>query len=285
MLSDPQKRSLYDKFGSDGLKNIGPRNGDVSGATDIARELFKGFGFGGGFGGGFRGFSSMPLVFHLELSLEDLFKGRSLEIPISNTRIKLEISPGMYEGMEIRVRGKAMDENGFPRDLVFRIKEASHPYFLRRNADLLMEMNISISDSLFGFQRSLRLLDGEEIVIRSIANETIQPDAIYCLEGKGMPLYDQPTRGRLFVKTKLILPQKLNLQSDSAKQLKKLLKEAINGDTMSSTSPDKSEIEEESADGSITLSHANLQSFGEFGLEEDGVDDDDINAFARYFFR
>ena len=92
VLSDENKRHLYDRGGFDGLKN----SGFAGGAADMG-DIFSQFGdifsdlFGGGFGGGF-GFGGArgprPTVgadirYDLEITLEEAFVGltRQIEVP------------------------------------------------------------------------------------------------------------------------------------------------------------------------------------------------------------
>eukprot|EP00835_Amoeboradix_gromovi_P006952 NODE_957_length_2769_cov_0.263670.p1 type:complete len:325 gc:universal NODE_957_length_2769_cov_0.263670:255-1229(+) len=61
ILSDPEKRKVYDKFGIDGLKNNGGGFQGFHNAEDIFSSVFGQFGMGGmpgGMGGGFQSFHS-----------------------------------------------------------------------------------------------------------------------------------------------------------------------------------------------------------------------------------
>jgi DnaJ family protein A protein 2 len=87
VLSDPNKRQTYDQFGKEGAKaNINPD------------DIFNSF-FGGGFKGGFnfgtpnnhfarkRVNKSAPVMHQVNLTLEDLFKGRVIRLKITRKRI------------------------------------------------------------------------------------------------------------------------------------------------------------------------------------------------------
>ena len=84
---DPNKKAIYDKYGLAGLKDgsMGGGGGRNGSPADFARDFFRGFG----------GFN-MPLVFQLDLSLEDFYNGREFHIPLDQSQqIKVVIEPGM----------------------------------------------------------------------------------------------------------------------------------------------------------------------------------------------
>src|SRR3990167_1581149 len=78
VLSDPEKRKLYDAYGEEGIKQGG---GGFSDASSIFEQFFGGGGFGGfgGFGGGGGGRrgpqKGEPIEFALPVSLKDMYTG------------------------------------------------------------------------------------------------------------------------------------------------------------------------------------------------------------------
>jgi DnaJ-class molecular chaperone len=98
-LSDPQKRQRYDQFGIIDGENDSPGSGGMSGGFnpfDIFQNMFGGGGFpGGGFpGGGFPGMNNQQQTRSLKspdkkvtinLSLSDVYKGKSVPIDFSKT--------------------------------------------------------------------------------------------------------------------------------------------------------------------------------------------------------
>lgn len=81
ILSDAQKRQLYDQFGEEGLSGDGGMGGPGMSPEDLFSHLFGGGGgmFGGGSGGGRR--SNGPrrgkdMAHALKVSLEDLYRGK-----------------------------------------------------------------------------------------------------------------------------------------------------------------------------------------------------------------
>lgn len=92
VLSDPQKRAAYDRFGHEGLQGMNAAGGGAGFADvhDIFNEVF-GQAFGDMFGGG-RTRSSGPargqdLRYDLEISLEQAYAGADVEIRVPSSHV------------------------------------------------------------------------------------------------------------------------------------------------------------------------------------------------------
>jgi len=88
VLSDANKRELYNKYGKEGLKEGGFHAGA---ASDIFERFFGGGMFGGMFGGGGGGRrgpqQGEDLVHPLNVSLEDLYNGKSVKLSVTRNVI------------------------------------------------------------------------------------------------------------------------------------------------------------------------------------------------------
>lgn len=82
VLSNPEKRQMYDNFGEAGLNGEGGMG--AGGAEDLFANLFGGGGFFGGMGGGrSRGpRKTEDMGFNLQVSLEELYRGKSAKIAV-----------------------------------------------------------------------------------------------------------------------------------------------------------------------------------------------------------
>ncbi|KAH8547730.1 hypothetical protein BGW37DRAFT_509202 [Umbelopsis sp. PMI_123] len=83
VLSDSQKRDIYDQFGEEGLNGQGGMGGGMD-AEDLFSQLFGGGMFGGG---GRRGQPSGPrrgkdIAHSLKVSLEDLYMGKTAKLAL-----------------------------------------------------------------------------------------------------------------------------------------------------------------------------------------------------------
>eukprot|EP00252_Welwitschia_mirabilis_P005776 TRINITY_DN1635_c0_g1_i1.p1 TRINITY_DN1635_c0_g1~~TRINITY_DN1635_c0_g1_i1.p1 ORF type:complete len:417 (-),score=85.56 TRINITY_DN1635_c0_g1_i1:342-1592(-) len=83
VLSDPEKREIYDQYGEDALKE-GMGGGAAHDPFDIFQSFFGGSPFGGGSGKGrHRQRRGEDLVHPLKVSLEDLYNGTSKKLSLS----------------------------------------------------------------------------------------------------------------------------------------------------------------------------------------------------------
>ncbi|CCH41411.1 Chaperone protein [Wickerhamomyces ciferrii] len=86
VLSDSQKREIYDTYGEEGLSGGGPGGmGGGMGADDIFSQFFGGGMFGGG-GGASRGPQRGADIKHsISATLEELYKGRTAKLALNKT--------------------------------------------------------------------------------------------------------------------------------------------------------------------------------------------------------
>ena len=81
----------------------------------------------------------------------------------------LYIGAGMKDGQQIRFSGEGDQTPGLEAgDVVIVLDEKEHNVFRRRGIDLLMQLEISLTEALCGFQRSIQTLDDRSLVIMSL---------------------------------------------------------------------------------------------------------------------
>lgn len=90
VLSDPQKRQLYDQYGEEGLEQGGMGSGGMA-AEDLFAQFFGGgSAFGGMFGGGMReqGPKKARTIAHVhKVSLEDIYRGKVSKLALQKSVI------------------------------------------------------------------------------------------------------------------------------------------------------------------------------------------------------
>ena len=126
--------------------------------------------------------------------------------------MSVTIKPGMDHGQKIVLRGAAdQDPHMETGDIVFYIDQIPHSVFRRRGSDLFVRSKISLLDSLTGATISLKHLNGKTVQLKSEAGDLLPPESVRCVEGLGMPMYNQEGKfGRLFVQMGVEYPKKLS---------------------------------------------------------------------------
>jgi molecular chaperone DnaJ len=125
VLSDPQKRATYDRFGHQGLQGAANGGGFESPYTDLGDILGDLFGLGDMFGGGggrkrSRVQRGEDLRFDLEITLEDAIRGMNAEIQVPRldncTRCNgtgAEKEDGIVTCSVCRGKGEVLYQQGF----------------------------------------------------------------------------------------------------------------------------------------------------------------------------
>ncbi|KAG7516267.1 dnaJ-like subfamily B member 13 [Solea senegalensis] len=259
VLSDPKKKATYDKFGEEGLKRGIPPQCGSDGAwsskyTYHGRpdKTFRQF-FGGDnpfadfytneeplqFGGLQQVVvktQDSPIERDLNLSLDDLFHGCTKKIKISrrimnedghtsNIKDKIlsvDVKPGLKEGTRI-IFSKEGDQgpNNIPADIVFIVRQKSHPLFERQDNDLIYKAHICLEMALSGFSVDVETLDGRILTIP--INDIVHPTYRKVVSGEGMPSSCEPSqRGNLVITFDIHFPEKLS--AEQRHLIKKALK-------------------------------------------------------------
>lgn len=193
VLSDPEKRKLYDQFGKEGLKGSNGFGGGDFFQNISPDDLFGSvFGsmFGQQFKGGHRFSQASPfgnfhkpqkkdIVHNVECSLEELYKGCNKGIFVENKKYSIDVKPGWKDGTKI-----TFDEHNY--NITFVIKETRHNIYSRIDNDLMIEHKVSLLDALQGFETSIVDIIGKKHVVKSgpLVGSNIQ----YVMKGSGMPI-------------------------------------------------------------------------------------------------
>ncbi len=136
-----------------------------------------------------------------------------------NEEIKVTVPPGIDNGEMIRLvsQGEAVPR-GVAGDLYVKVHVEKHPSFRREGANLLMDLDIKITDSLLGTDYKITTLDGQVTV--NIPEGTAYGDVIK-IKNHGVPVRGGK-RGDLLVRLNIKTPTKLS------KKAKTLIEELKN---------------------------------------------------------
>ena len=123
--------------------------------------------------------------------------------------IKIPVPAGVEDGMVMNVRGKGHSgaRGGRPGDLRVEIREKAHEYFIRRNSDILYNVEISFPDAALGVEVEVPTLTGRASI--KIAPGT-QSGKILRMQGKGLRQLQSSRRGDQLVQIHVWTPQSLS---------------------------------------------------------------------------
>ncbi len=135
--------------------------------------------------------------------------------------ISLNIPAGIRDGEMVRMTGYGEAvSHGTTGDLYIKINVAPHPVFKRDGNDLVMNLNIKLSDALLGTKYPIETLDGK---IEVTIPEGVSINEILRVKGKGVP--NKGKRGDLLIKLNIKLPSKISRKS--REYIEKLKEEGI----------------------------------------------------------
>ncbi len=136
--------------------------------------------------------------------------------------IVLNIPAGIRDGEMVRMTGygEAVSK-GTTGDLYIKINVAPHPVFKRDGHDLVMNLNLKLSDALLGAKQTIETLDGK---IEVTIPEGVTINEILRVRGKGVPVA-KGKRGDLLIKLNIKLPTKISKKSREL--IEKLKEEGI----------------------------------------------------------
>lgn len=237
VLSDPEKRKKYDKYGENWQhgeayeqqsrqQQSQQRNRGGGGQQD-----FGGFDFGGGNGGDFSEFfNSMfgggppgsgaggrgqqryrgqDMNASLQLNLRDILESKKQTITVNGKNIRLTIPAGIENGQTIKIAGHGgAGTNGAPAgDLYIKFDIPDDAEFKRVGSDLYRSISLDLYTAVLGGEITADTLTGK--VKLKVAPGT-QIGTKVKLKGKGVPVYKKEGQfGDLYLTYNVQLPTNL----------------------------------------------------------------------------
>lgn len=240
ILSDPEKRKLYDRYGYAAFDEKGDaswQNGaNSSGSASGWQEYHfydgdMGDIFGDIFGNMFHGgrefrkeYRSRGRDIHADMVIsfdEAVFgcdkritlQGEDLQYGTSQT-LEVHIPAGIDSGNSVRLRGKGMPgyAGGAPGDLLLRVQVTDKPGYERKGMDVYTVMNIPYTTAVLGGEATVSTLYGN--VLCKIRKGT-QSGTKIRLKGKGIVSMKDPSlQGDQYVTVQIQVPSGLSPEAE-----------------------------------------------------------------------
>lgn len=182
----------YNRFTNGQNRHGGHNNHDYYGCRDSYNDLFHNHKIKG-----------QPTTVDIKCTIEELYHGKNIKYKIKrkvyngsiltyeDKIIEISIEPGWKDGTKI-IFLKMGDEgpNITPGNLIFIVKQIEHNIYKRDVDNLIIEnCPITLKESLIGFSRTLKTLNGKTKVINVLPlNST---NEYYTIKGVGMPIRKQ----------------------------------------------------------------------------------------------
>jgi len=238
VLNDPEKRKMYDQFGSgfESMGGGGPRWQTHGTAPEGFQEVdFSQFFGGESQGGGFGGFEEILRQFaggggarrrgrqappargadlhhDLQIPFATSITGGQAQLSVRRADGKVEsitvkIPPGIEDGKKIRLRGQGerSPSGGTSGDLLITVRVGKHPCYRRHGRDLEVAVPVTLGEAALGAKIELPTPQG--VISLKIPPGTSSGKR---LRLKGMGVAGSDGHGDLYAEIQIVLPPDLD---------------------------------------------------------------------------
>ncbi len=228
VLSDPEKRRKYDKYGdrweyADQIEEAQKRQS--AGGWARTYGAFGGNSGSGAFANGDADFGSIfdsifrresanepmrrrgqVIVSSIEVTLEEAYRGTTRTVTLgprdgagAERRLEVKIPAGVKTGSRVRVAGEGQPGYGGAAagDLYLVVTVLPHSKFERKGNDLYVDVSVPLTKAVLGGEVEVPTVDGR-VMLK--VPELTQNGRQIRLTGKGMPALGSGKRGDLFAR-------------------------------------------------------------------------------------
>ncbi len=226
VLSDPEKRARYDKYGENwkhgeehekaqqqyqqqrGGQQWSSEDDDFS---DFFHSMFgSGFSQRAGSSGRRYRFKGADYQAELHLTLRQATQTHQQTLSVHGKNVRITIPAGVADGQKIKLAGYGQPgREGSPNgDLYITFIIGEDPHFKRLGDDLYTETSIDLYTAVLGGTVMIDTLDGQ---VKMTIKPGTQPGSKLRLKSKGFPVYKKEGNfGDLYVTLKVQLPEHLS---------------------------------------------------------------------------
>lgn len=241
VLNDPQKREMYDRYGS-AFESVGggagPRRGAARGGPEGFHEVDFSEIFGqGGPASGLGGFEEIlrqyaggprsgrrpsprtrgaDIAHELHVSFKTAITGGRAELAVRRADGRIEtisvtIPAGIEDGKKLNLRGQGepSPSGGSPGDLLITIRVAEHPHFRRHGEDLEVSVPVTLAEAALGAKIDVPTPQGEislKIPPGTSSGKRLRLKKLGVPNGKG-------GHGDLYAEVRIMIPDALDEES------------------------------------------------------------------------
>jgi molecular chaperone DnaJ len=224
VLSDPQARTMYDRFGAGpggAALEAGRRGDDVHVTVELE---FAAAARGASLRLSVPRFSPCPVCGaggRVDGGPCAACQGRGVRRAIEAVAVR--VPPGVDAGTQIRVEGEgSAGPFGGPRgDLVISTRVGEHPFFVRKGEGVHCEVPIGVWEALRGARVHVPTPQGEGVLV---VPPGTPGGTVFRLRGQGLPRLADGSPGDLYVTVRIEIPTGLDARTDElVRELERLL--------------------------------------------------------------
>jgi len=147
-----------------------------------------------------------------------------LGVSKKSEEITVKVPPGIRDGEAVSLPGMGeAAAGGMAGDLYVKFTVGKHPVFRREGLNLIMDLDVKVSEALLGVEKDIATLDG---MIKLKVPAGISSGEVLVARGRGVPqghgLTGYRGRGDLMIKTIIRTPRKISKKAkDLIEELKK----------------------------------------------------------------
>ena len=252
VLNDPEKREMYDRFGSNyeqaggqggwhgQSRGGGPSFEDIDLSQFFGEGRPRGGGGAGGFSDLFRQFTGRggerrqepqrgaDLQHQLQVPFRTAISGGEAQITIRRKNGKVEtlnvkIPAGIEDGKKIRLRGQGEPSpgGGTTGDILITVQVAPHPYYQRVGNDLVARVPITVSEALLGGKVDIPTPKGTITLTVPAGSSSGKR-----LRVRGHGVGSKNKTGDLFAELQIVIPENIDHLDEDAKRALTVLESA-----------------------------------------------------------